>query len=115
MPVRKRTRVILILVAVVAVVVVTWFIARSPDTSKLAAYKTELRAKGEKLTWAELGYPRSVEPGNAMNRLLAGISRLGPSSFQSGQFDLMQFAAAGRARAAWQAPLPPRPIFGTNQ
>lgn len=115
MSVRKRTRVILILVAVVAVAMVTWFIARSPDTSKLVAFKAELRAKGEKLTWAELGYPRSVEPGNAMNRLLAGISRLGPSSFQSWRFDLMQFATAGQARAAWQARLPPRTIFGTNQ
>lgn len=115
MPVRKTTRVILILVAVVAVAIVTWFIARSPDTSKLAAYKAELRAKGEKLTWAELGYPRSLETGNAMNRLLAGISRLGPSSFQPWQFDLMQFATAGQARVAWQARLPPRTIFGTNQ
>lgn len=115
MSVRKRTRVILILVAVVVVAMVTWFIARSPDTSKLAAYKAELRAKGENLSWAELGYPRSLEPGNAMNRLLAGISRLGPSSFQPWRFDLMQFATAGKARAAWQARLPPRTIFGTNQ
>lgn len=112
---RRRTRLILILVAAGLVAVVTWFIVRSPETSKLAAYKSELRAKGEKLTWAELGYPRPVEPGNAVNLLLAGISRLGPSSFQPWQFDLMQFATAGQARTAWQSQLPPRTIFGTNQ
>ena len=114
MSVRKRTRVILILMAVVLVAMMAWFIARSPDTSKLASYKAELRVKGEKLTWTELGYPRPAEPGDAMNRLLAGISRLGPTAFQPWRFELMQFSAAGQARAAWQARLPPRTILGTN-
>lgn len=115
MSLRKRTRVILILVAAFVVAIVAWLLARSPDTSKLAAFKAELRAKGEKLTWTELGYPRPLEAGSAMNRLLSGTSRLGSSGLEPWRFDLMQFSVAGQAQAAWQSPLPPRAILGTNQ
>ncbi len=66
------------IVVIVAVTVLT-FRLHSP-TAALAAYKAELRAKGEKLSAEELGFPRPPEASGNLALLLASVSQLGPAS-----------------------------------
>jgi hypothetical protein len=67
----------------------------------LARYKAELRAKGEKLTLAELNLPKPPKENNGAAALLAAADALGAATNANplSQYRLAwrQFAAAGRA------------------
>lgn len=60
------------------------FSGRSRNRSALAKYKAELRAKGEQLTWAELGYPRQAETNNSLNQLLAAVAKIHKAKIEPG-------------------------------
>jgi len=88
---------------------------RSASRDALAKYKSDLRAKGEKLSWADLGYPRKPEPANRFDQLVAQASKLKSSKLQPGALDLFSFVGPGKARVAWQMPRPPfNPSWSTN-
>jgi hypothetical protein len=80
---------------------------RCSSRDALAKFKSELRAKGEQLTWADLGYPRELEPGGSLDRLLAAANPLRNSTLQPGNLKLFAFDGTGAARVAWRMPQPP--------
>jgi hypothetical protein len=80
---------------------------RSSSRDALAKFKSELRAKGEQVTWADLGYPRELEPGGSFDRLLAAANPLRNSTLQPGNLNLLAFDGTGAARVAWRMPQPP--------
>ena len=102
----SKTVRIVIIVGVVLVAVPALMIRgqRSRRVTALAAYKAELRARGEKLSAEELGYPRPPESSSNLDLLLAGVSQLGSAQFEPGMLELMHFVSAGRAEVAWAQP-----------
>ena len=65
----KSLRVLIILALVLLAIPLLWMWShRSRNQGALAKYKAELRAKGEKLTWAELGYPRPAETNDSLQK-----------------------------------------------
>jgi hypothetical protein len=79
---RKAIRpiIILLLVAIVGVVMLTRA-QRARNQAALAAYKVGLRAKGEKLTWEDFGYPRPPETNTGLNRLIVALEKIKGESF----------------------------------
>jgi hypothetical protein len=99
----------LLSIAVVAVVVLglcAFWLGHSRSKSALAKYKSELRARGEKLTWAELGYPRPPQTNRGLTQLVAAANRLGNAKFEPGMLALMNYVEPGRAQACWTGPNP---------
>jgi len=98
----RSMRVILIaLVLVGAVGVVLIWSASSRNRNALAKYKAELRAKGEKLSAAELGYPHLPEPSESLDQLQAGLGSMARGVWQPGMLKLMRYVSAGRAQVCW--------------
>ncbi len=94
-------------VIVVAVPALIFHGQHSRDRSALAAYKAELRAKGEKLTPEELGYPRPPESSQSLDKLRAGLSHIGSLKYHPGSLELMRFVGAGRVQIGWATAQPP--------
>ncbi len=80
----------------------------------LSKYKAELRAKGEKLSAEELGYPRPPEKSPGLDRLLETANRLGPMQFQPSSIDIMPFSGPGQVKLVWAAPQPVTPSAGNG-
>jgi len=105
---RKAVKIILGVSLLVAIIVGLVFHRQGAKTrAALAAYKTSLRSSGEKLTWAELGFPMTPCPGQAVDQLVAGVNHLGPAKFAPGLLDLIKFTAPGRAQVLWAMAQPP--------
>jgi len=77
---------------------------RSRSRNALAKYKAELRAKGEKLSAEELGYPRPPESSSNLDLLVSGVNQIATAQFEPGSLALMHFIAAGQAEVAWAKP-----------
>ena len=95
---------------VIAVIVLiaagAFWLGRSRGQTALAKYKAELRAKGEKLSAEEMGYPRPPENSESLDRLQAVVTLTSKMQFQPGTFELMSFVGPGRVRTAWRSPPP---------
>ena len=78
----------------------------SRNRGALAKYKAELRAKGEKLSAEELGYPRPPEKSPGLDRLLATANKLGAMRFHPSIFDFGSYSGPGQARLVWASPQP---------
>src|SRR5262249_9746210 len=103
----KTVRNFCIFVFVVIVVLIAVLQMRSRDRSALANYKASLRAKGEKLTAEELGFPRPPDASSNLDLLIAGTGQVGRAKFDPGTLDLMRFVGPGRAAVVWSAPQVP--------
>jgi len=109
---KKPFRLLLLIAFVIVVVIGCVFWARrSRVQSALAKYKAELRAQGEKLSWAELGYPRPPETNGSLSQLQTAVERIASGKVEPGLLTLQQYVGPGLARVAWRAGQPP---FGTN-
>ena len=96
----KTSRVLILALLVVIVALWGWSqCSRRPNA--LAQYKAKLRAKGEKLTWAEMGYPRPAETNTSLERLEAAVAQLPASAIEPGLVEHMPFTIPGRAQPAW--------------
>lgn len=60
------------------------WLGHSRKDSPLARYKAQLRAQGEKLSYADLGYPRPPLTNDTLPQLLAAAERLKQLKFQPG-------------------------------
>jgi len=70
----------------------------SRNVAALAAYKAELRAKGEKLTFHELGFPRPPESLSNLNLLVGGLQQLEhlpTTTIEPGSADYLRSAGPG--------------------
>ena len=101
----KPVRVIIIVGLILALVAVIVFRSQiSRDATALAAYKAGLRAKGEKLTAEEFGFPRPPETSQNLALLIAGLNQLPKAQFDPAELELMEFVSAGRAEVIWARP-----------
>jgi hypothetical protein len=90
-------------VAVLALMSLAVVVCRSGSSSSLSRYRSELRARGEKLTIADIAIPPSTNPAE-----VAGRQILDSNSFISNPslvVNVMQFTAPGKARVAWRGEL----------
>jgi len=114
----KSTRIVVALGTVVfAALILGTCTQRSASRNALARYKADLRAKGEKLSWADLGYPREPEPRGSFDRLRmrTNANLLRSSKLQLGELRLFSFVSAGVAQVSWRMPQPPfNPSRSTN-
>lgn len=91
---------VLILLALVYLAVE---LQRSGSNSTLSRYRAELRARGEKLTIAEIAIPPSTNPAEvAARQILDSNSFIANPSLV---VNVMQFTAPGKARVAWRGEL----------
>ena len=82
----KAVRIVVIIAVIfVAVAALTFRSQRSRNAAALAAYKADLRAKGEKLSAEELGYPRPPESSSNLDLLIAGVNRIAAAIEQAEQ------------------------------
>jgi len=100
---QDRVKKALWLVAIlVALGVVGWlvFFGKSPSVAEI--YKAELQAKGEKLTFAELGFPKPPEDGAGLLRLTNAVNRTRRIGTDVSQFTSPVFDAPGREMVIWR-------------
>jgi len=76
------------------------------NRNALAKYKAELRAKGEKLSAEELGYPRPPEKSQGFDRLLAAAKKADAMRFRPSAFDFMSFTGPGQVKVVWASRQP---------
>src|ERR1051326_8134369 len=102
----SRTVRVLIIIAVIVIAVPALLLRgqRSRNRDALAAYKASLRAKGEKLTAEELGYPRPPEAASNLDLLLSGVNQITSGKFEPGSLELMRFVGVGRAEIVCTLP-----------
>jgi hypothetical protein len=74
-------------------------VGRSSSRTALETYKTELRAKGEKLTYKELAIRPSTNVDEVACRQTLGACSLPGTGLTP---ELMEFTSPGRARVSWQ-------------
>lgn len=99
-----------IVIAVVLIGLCALWLGRSRGQGALAKYKAELRARGEKISWTELGFPRPPQTNDSLQQLVAAMDRM-PSQLQPGLLLPMDFVGAGRVESCWSGPFP---RFSTN-
>jgi hypothetical protein len=113
----KSLRVLIILALVLLAIPLLWMWShRSRNQGALAKYKAELRAKGEKLSWAELGYPRLSDTNDSLQKLLTAVGKISPGRTDPGKLGLMSYVGPGRAQPCWAATKPQLAVWakGSN-
>jgi len=95
----------LLWLAIVLIVcgVIGWIILGGKSSGAAEKYKAELRAKGEKISFADLGFPKPPEDGAGIMRLTNAASRISLSGLSAGSFTSPSFAGPGRQRVLWMA------------
>jgi len=101
---KKKILIALILIALlIGGVIVLTSMGRSKSRNALAAYKAQLRAQGEKLTFEEAGYPFPLETNSNLENFVLLSERLNSISDIPGRLYYMQYTAPGRAAVTWAA------------
>ncbi|HVM46784.1 MAG TPA: hypothetical protein VMU04_02105 [Candidatus Acidoferrum sp.] len=72
----------------------------------LQSYKAALRAKGEKLTFAELERCRSTNLTDTLTVLSNAVPAFLGASFNPGDLEVMKYVGPGRVQLAWKRPSP---------
>jgi hypothetical protein len=100
---QKRTKRIL-WVAIVLLVggAIGWFIFGGKSPGEVEQYKAELRAKGEKLTYADLGFPKPPEDGASLLRLTNAVSRIRRKNGEAGKFTPSSYTGNRPQRVVWR-------------
>ena len=85
--------------------VMGWLILGGKSTSAAAQYKAELRAKGEKITFVDLGFPKSPEDGKSLSVLTNAIGRIQMQGFKASSLTYPTYPSEtvqGRQRVLWR-------------
>jgi hypothetical protein len=99
---KKLLIALLVLVVVVGAVSVLTSANQSQARRALAEYKAKLRARGEKLTFVELGYPFPVETNANLENFIAVADRLSARSGFPKSLDWMPYDSPGKVVAFWR-------------
>ena len=99
LPVRKTRRIALIVLAAFAICVLLLFLHSAGGESALARYKAELRAKGDKLTFAEFALPPST---NAVQVASHNIFATNKFSYGGPEIQLREYVVPGKVKVAWR-------------
>jgi len=101
----SRTRKILLVgLLLVAVVATALLMHHFQGQSALAQYKSQLRARGELLTFSELTASYLADVPDSMGVITNAAIKLRQASFQPNGNGLMIFIAPGKARVGWKEP-----------
>lgn len=92
---------VILAVGLVALGLLVWYGIR-PRADLVEAYKAQLHAEGEKISFAELGFPRPPENADSLVRLTNAVKRLPSLSFDPGNLDFMQFTSPGRVAVSYR-------------
>ena len=99
---RKALRLVLVLGALaLAIAAVAVLAHRSSSRNALQEYRAELRAKGEKLTFQELGPSFSTNGTESTRNFLNAAANLSLSGSSPGIVGVMEYIGPGTARVAW--------------
>lgn len=79
---------------------------RSSSARALQAYKATLRARGEKLTYAEFMAGRKPVTNNSLAAITNAVRNLEGSRLQPGLLEVMRFEGPGQARVTWKESQP---------
>jgi hypothetical protein len=79
---------------------------RSGDRSALQKYEAELRAKGERLTFAELTRGRQTNAVDSYALLTNATAKLSGARLYPGALEVRKYAGSGQARVTWRQASP---------
>ncbi len=92
----SRRNYVILAAGIIALGLLIWH-GMGPRADLVEEYKAELRAQGEKISFAELGFPRPPENADGLVRLTNAVRRLPSVGFNPGSLDFMHFTSPGRA------------------
>ena len=100
---RRSKKLLWLAIALIVAGAIGWLILSGKSSGAAEKYKAELRAKGEKISFADLGFPKPPEDGAGIMRLTNATSRISLSGLSAGSFTSPSFAGLGRQRVLWLA------------
>jgi hypothetical protein len=103
---RKLLFILVALLVVLLLVGVALMLRQSAARRELLAYKSQLQAQGELLTWADLGYPRDPETNDCINQLKLALQKIGKQKLEPGTLKIMSFDPDGSIQPIWASPNP---------
>src|SRR5690349_5605235 len=103
---RKSWRVPIIIGLVLLAGVVAVLIHRSSSQGKLQRYMAELRAKGEKLTFAELSANRPASESNSTKAFFLATGQLRTTVLAPYTISPRDFVKPGEAQVRWRESMP---------
>jgi type II secretory pathway pseudopilin PulG len=80
--------------------------ARTGDRSALQQHLTELRAKGEKLTFADLTRGRQTNTNGSYPIITNAVAKLSGARFYPGLLEVQKYVGPGLARVTWRQASP---------
>src|ERR1017187_9365667 len=103
----KLVRALVFLGALVLVLgVIALLGARSGDRSALQQYLTELRAKGEKLTFADLTRGRQTNTNGSYDIITNAVAKFSGARFYPGSLEVRKYVGPGLASVTWRQASP---------
>jgi type II secretory pathway pseudopilin PulG len=103
----KLVRALVFLGALVLVLgVIALLGARSGDRSALQQYLTELRAKGEKLTFADLTRGRQTNTNGSYPIITNAVAKFSGARFYPGLLEVRKYVGPGQASVTWRQASP---------
>jgi hypothetical protein len=103
---RKLLFILVALLVVLLLVGVALMLRQSAARRELLAYKSQLQAQGELLTWADLGYPRDPETNDCINQLKLALQKIVKQKLEPGTLKIMSFDPDGSIQPIWASPNP---------
>jgi hypothetical protein len=97
----SRRNCVILAAGIIALGLLIWYGMR-PRADLVEEYKAQLRAQGEKISFAELGFPRPPENTDGLVRLTNAVKRLPSVSFDPSSLDFMQFTSPGLALVSYR-------------
>ena len=103
----KLVRVLVFLGALLLVLAVMALLGvRSEDRRALQKYQTELRGKGEKLTFAELTHGRQTNAIDSHSLITNAVAKLSGARFYPGMLEVQKYVGPGQASVTWRQASP---------
>jgi hypothetical protein len=94
-------KVLWIFAVVIVLVIAGVILFGRKATGAAEKYKAELRAKGEKISFADWGFPKPPEDGASLLRLTNAVSQIRRTSGEAGRFTDPNFTGPGRQQVIW--------------
>jgi len=91
-----------LVIALILIGVIGWLLLGGKAGGEAEKYKAELRAKGEKISFADLGFPKPAEDGLSVMHLTNAMNRIRRANVDGGKFTSVLSTAPGRQQVVWQ-------------
>lgn len=89
------------MIVMIALIGVLTFAQKSSARRALNDYKAQLKAQGEMLSFADLGYPRVVESNDCLSLIVAAVGQIKSARLTPGFIKLMDLTEPTNAQPAW--------------